>query len=288
MKQTLITVVTGLSGAGKTTALRAFEDLDYFCVDNLPPSLLPKFVELCDQPHAEVRRICVGMDIRQRQFLEEMIPVLEDLRRKGYPVHILFLEASDEILIRRFRETRRQHPLGHDRPPSEVIAAERDYLEPIREASDRQLDTSSFTGAELRDWVRDTYSEGGDERDMVISLMSFGYKGGVPSEADLVFDVRFLPNPYFVESLKEKDGREESVYRYVIEQDATEAFLGHLAGLLEFLLPSYAAEGKAYLAIAFGCTGGQHRSVSLVRWAEQWLLERGHAIRVIHRDLPAT
>ena len=287
MKQTHITVVTGLSGAGKTTALRAFEDLDYFCIDNLPPSLMPKFVELCDQPHSEVRRICVGMDIRQRQFLEEMIPVLEELRRRGYPVHILFLEASDEILIRRFRETRRQHPLGHDRPPAEVIAAERDYLEPIREASDRTIDTSSFSGAELRDWVRDTYAEG-DERDMVISLMSFGYKGGVPTEADLVFDVRFLPNPYFVESLKDKDGRDESVYRYVIEQDATEAFLVHLKGLLDFLLPSYAAEGKAYLAIAFGCTGGQHRSVSLVRWAEQWLLERGHAIRVIHRDLPRT
>ena len=227
------------------------------------------------------------MDIRQRQFLEEMIPVLEELRRRGYPVHILFLEASDEILIRRFRETRRQHPLGHDRAPAEVITAERDYLEPIREASDRTIDTSSFNGADLRDWVRETYSDG-DERDMVISLMSFGYKGGVPTEADLVFDVRFLPNPYFVESLKDKDGREESVYRYVIEQDATEAFLGHLKGLLDFLLPSYAAEGKAYLAIAFGCTGGQHRSVSLVRWAEQWLLERGHAIRVIHRDLPRT
>lgn len=281
-----IVVVTGLSGAGKTTALHAFEDLGYFCIDNLPPPLLTKFVEICDQPHAEISKICVGMDIREKHFLAGALPVLEELRSRGYPIEIVYLDASDHVLIKRFRETRRQHPLGRNRTPIEGIQEERACLEEIREAADRRLDTTPMATHDLRQWVVDTFGGGRDTRDLVVSLISFSYRGGIPQEADLVFDVRFLPNPYFVDRLKAKDGREESVYQYVIGNEVTGAFLERWKSLFEYLLPNYAAEGKAYLTVAFGCTGGQHRSVSIVRWAEQWLLEKGFALRVIHRDLP--
>ncbi|MEW6775319.1 MAG: RNase adapter RapZ [Bdellovibrionota bacterium] len=282
-----VVVVTGLSGAGKTTALRAFEDLGYFCVDNLPPALLPRFVELCGQPHAEVRQVCVGMDIREKHFLEDMLPVLESVRAQGHAVEVLYLDASDDVLLSRFRETRRQHPLGPGRLPREAFDAERAALAPVRARADRKLDTSGFAPHALRKWVMDTYgAEGEGKQQMTVSLVSFAYRRGLPPEADLIFDVRFIPNPYFVEALRPRDGRDEEVYRYVLDSAPAKAFLERWASLLGLLLPAYAAEGKAYLTIAFGCTGGQHRSVAICRWAEGWLRGHGYPPRVIHRDLP--
>ncbi len=287
MKQAPLIVVTGLSGAGKSTALHAFEDLGYFCIDNLPPPLLPNVVDIFSKGAGESARICVGMDIREKHFLEGVLPAIESLRARGRKVAVLFLDASDGALLSRFRETRRRHPLGADLPPREAIEAERRKMEVVQRQADQTLDTSAFSTHTLREWILETFGAGREGWKMTLSVLSFAYRKGLPAEADLVLDVRFLPNPNFVAGLREKDGRDEEVSRYVLQSEPARRFLSHWEPLFEMLLDSYEREGKAYLTIAFGCTGGQHRSVALARWAERWLRGKGYAPRLVHRDLPA-
>jgi UPF0042 nucleotide-binding protein len=280
-----IVVITGLSGAGKSHALKSFEDLGYFCVDNLPTTLIPTFAELCSQSSRVIRRIALGVDVREGEYLAHFLETLHTLRATGHRVEVLFLEASDEVLVRRYHESRRRHPLAGEGTVLDGIRAERRALAHLREAADRIIDTSALTVHELRARLVESYSaeEAGDK--LRVSLVSFGYKFGIPYDADLVFDVRFLPNPHFVDALKPFDGRDEPVARYVFSNEECRELTRRLEDLLRFLLPLYQREGKTYLTVAVGCTGGRHRSVALVEWLRGLIGELGFAPIVRHRDL---
>jgi len=280
-----IVVITGLSGAGKSYALKSFEDLGYFCVDNLPTTLIPTFAELCAQSSRAIRKIALGVDVREGEYLAHFLEALHSLRDTGHRVEVLFLEASDEVLVRRYHETRRRHPLAGEGNVLDGIRAERRALAHLREAADLILDTSPLTVHELRARLMESYA--GEQRGdtLRVSLVSFGYKFGIPYDADLVFDVRFLPNPHFVEALRPYDGRDEPVARYVLEQEECRQLMGRLDGLLRFMLPLYRREGKTYLTVAIGCTGGRHRSVTLVERLRGLVSELGFTPIVRHRDL---
>jgi UPF0042 nucleotide-binding protein len=277
-------VVTGLSGAGKSTAIKVFEDLGYYCVDNLPPVLLPKIVEMVSEARGEEARIALGMDVRGREFLPHLSRVLEELREEKSAVHVLFLDAPDEALVRRFSETRRRHPLAVREGAKEAIHREREILSPLREMADEVIDTSAFTVHQLRDaLVRRFRREGAGG--LQVNIISFGYRYGLPGEADMVLDVRFLPNPNFVTALKRHTGLDRGVRDYVLRARPTRMFLRRAAELLLFLLPLYRKEGKAYFTLGVGCTGGRHRSVAVAEALGKTLGKRDGAAVVVHRDL---
>ena len=284
-------VLTGLSGAGKSEAVHALEDLGYFCVDNLPTSLILSFADLStnirnDNESKLSHRSAVVVDVRDRRFLSDFPGVLKELRvRKNLGAVVIFLEASDEALVRRFSETRRPHPLGVDRSVLEGIIEERERLEEIKRKADRVFDTSDLTAHELRQAFMEL-SRGGSETLLMVTLLSFGYKHGVPLESDLLLDVRFLPNPYFIQRLRAQTGQDVEVRRYVDESASAKTFLKKSTDLLRFLLPQYASEGKSYLTIGVGCTGGRHRSVVVVDRLRRRLTGlEGVRLRVKHRDI---
>jgi len=279
-----IVVVTGLSGAGKSTAIKAFEDIGYYCVDNLPPVLLPKIVEVVSEARGEGVRVALGVDIRGKEFLPDLARVLDELREGRSAVHVLFLDAPDEALVRRFSETRRKHPLAAREGAKEAIRKERVILSPLREMADAVIDTSQFTVHQLRDaLVRRFRREGAGS--LQVSVISFGYRYGLPVEADMVVDVRFLPNPNFVPALKRHTGLDRRVRDFVLCASPTRTFLRRLSGLLLFLLPLYRKEGKAYFTLGVGCTGGRHRSVAVAEALGEILGKRDGEAVVIHRDL---
>jgi UPF0042 nucleotide-binding protein len=280
-------VVTGLSGAGKSAAIHALEDLGYLCVDNLPTVLIPTLADLMLGEGTTHESVAVVVDARDRSFLDRFPAVFDALRARGHlSVRLIFLEASDEALLRRFSETRRPHPLAPTASVIEGILAERVRLGPIKKKSDRVLDTSDLTVHELRRAFRELSEGGGKQTRLTVTLVSFGYKYGVPMEADLLFDVRFLPNPYFVAGLRDLTGKDRSVQDYVSAADTTQPFLDKTADLLMFLMPHYMTEGKSYLTIGIGCTGGRHRSVTVVERLKPMLSSiEGARWRTRHRDV---
>jgi UPF0042 nucleotide-binding protein len=281
-----VVIVTGLSGSGKSTAIRVLEDLGFYCIDNLPVVLTPKFIELCQNSEEDIPRVALGIDLRERRFLGDYSAVLEDIRRAGHRVEILYLDAADDVLVRRFSETRRPHPLAEGSNVAAGIARERDGLAGLKALADRIIDTTTFTVHQLRDELRRLLADvAGAEAAMRVLLVSFGYKYGLPTDTDIVLDVRFLPNPFFVEELRLLDGTDPAVARYVLERTETQEFLALTTALLDFSLPLYVKEGKRYLTVGLGCTGGRHRSVALVVELERRLAGHGHPVRVQHRDV---
>ena len=276
-------IITGLSGAGKSWAIKCFEDMSYYCVDNLPTTLIPTFAELCAHSTRRITRIALGVDIRERQYLHSVVEVLAELREAGYLTEVLFLEASEEALVRRYHETRRRHPVSSGSLVDD-IREERKLLANLRELADRVIDTSQITVHDLRHRLVELYGEAA-RPGLSVNLLSFGYKFGVPYEADLVFDCRFLPNPFFVEGLKAHDGRISAVRQFVVEQPEGQELVTRLRDLLAYLLPRYQREGKAYLTVAIGCTGGRHRSVALVEELREFVASQGVAVTVTHRDV---
>ena len=276
-------MITGLSGSGKTHVSRALEDIGWFCVDNLPTALIPPFAELI-RGSRELHRSALVVDIREPGFLSRFPEVYRRVKGRGLDASLLFLEAEEAALLRRFSETRRPHPLAVNQPVIEGIREEREVLRPIRKMADLILDTSDFTVHRLRDYIREHYDLRDSSAPLVVAVMSFGYKYGVPSEADLVFDVRFLPNPNFVPRLKRLTGSHPAVVRYLRRQKDTRALLARLESFLEWVLPRYAREGKSYLTIGIGCTGGRHRSVMIANALGAALPGEGYAVRVYHRD----
>ena len=279
-----LVVVTGLSGSGKSTAIHVLEDLGFYCIDNLPVALIPRVVELWESSQEEVRRVALGVDVRERHFLDQVPSVFAELRTRGVALEVLYLEASDDVLLRRFSETRRPHPAAEGGSAADGIRREREKLRTLREASDRIVDTSGLTVHELRAALRDLI-ERTDTGAMTVALLSFGYKHGLPTDADLVLDCRFLPNPFFVEELRHRIGTDQAVADYVLGRDETREFLQRITALLDFTLPRYQREGKSYLTIALGCTGGRHRSIALVEELRRLLDARGYRVLVRHRDV---
>ncbi len=279
-----IIIVTGLSGSGKSVAIRALEDNGYFCVDNLPALLIPKFIDLCEGYDEGISRIALGVDLRGGQFLQGWPQVLAGMRAAGHHVQVLFFDASDEVLIRRFSETRRPHPLAGEEPIQEGISRERKALEAMRELADKVIDTSDLNVHQLKREMEEQFCQAPYCRSMNVFLTSFGYKYGIPHDTDMILDVRFLPNPYFVGELRGKDGRQSEVEEYVLKNEETRSFLDRLLSLLEFTLPLYEREGKSSLTLALGCTGGRHRSVVLVEELQK-RLGGGFRIHVKHRDI---
>jgi UPF0042 nucleotide-binding protein len=280
-----VVVVTGLSGSGKSTAIHVLEDLGFYCIDNLPVVLVPRFLELATSSRERISRVGLGIDIRERQFFADYPHLLDELRAAGHRVEVLFLDAADDVLVRRFSETRRPHPLGGDGGAAAGIARERAELVELRERADRIIDTSALTVHQLRDELRRLY-RGAERADaLTVLLVSFGYKFGVPTDVDMVLDARFLPNPFFVEELRAKTGCDAAVAHFVLDRDETRAFLSHVDGLLDFTLPLYRREGRSYFTLAIGCTGGRHRSVALVERLAQTLARGGARVQVQHRDM---
>jgi RNase adapter protein RapZ len=280
-----LVIISGLSGSGKTHAIKCLEDLGCFCVDNLPPSLLPKFAELCVQRDGEVKNVALGIDIRERGFLSDLFSNLDRLKSLGYSVELVFLEARDEVLVRRFSESRRPHPLLPQSPVLEGVRLERERLLELRRRADRILDTSDLSVHELKDLLARHYQQQGQRRRLTISLISFGFKFGVPYDIDLLFDVRFLRNPNFVADLKPLNGEDPRVRSYVLDDDETVTFIGLLDGLFKFLIPLFERERRSYLSIAIGCTGGRHRSVAVASRLREAFAGLGYEVTLVHRDL---
>ena len=283
--RTELVVITGLSGSGKASVLKAFEDLGFYCVDNLPVELIPRFAELVKNS-TEIDRAALVVDIREGTGLGRLPRYLQKLKKELHTA-ILFLEAGDEVILRRYSETRRPHPLGGSRETVKAaLADERRRLARVRAAADLVIDTSKFNVHELRAHVMDRFRREATDRTILVSCISFGYKQGVPQEADLVFDVRFLPNPHFVPEFRPFSGRHPKVAKYIRSFPQTQEFISRISDLLVYLLPHYVREGKSYLTIAFGCTGGQHRSVMITEEVSKRLRKAGYNVKVVHRDSP--
>ncbi len=278
-------VMTGMSGAGKSAASRCLEDLGFFCIDNLPVTLIPKVAELCAQSEKRIERVALVVDAREGRFLEGLFDILVDLRRDGHLVRIVFLDASDEVLVRRFSESRRPHPLAPGGSALEGIRAERERLAHLKAKADLVIDTSSFTVHEFRKLLATSFLDLPAPQRTALSLVSFGYKHGLPVDADLVFDARCLPNPHFVDALRPLTGRDPQVVEYILGSVQAREFVERIQEFLGFTLPLYVQEGKAYLTIAVGCTGGRHRSVVLAEELARLLREAGHEVSVRHRDV---
>ena len=280
-----LVIITGMSGSGKASALKAFEDLGYYCVDNLPIELIPSFAELALRSE-ETPRTALVVDVREGSQLEKLPGIVKSIKRR-IPTRVIYLEASDAALLRRFSETRRPHPLGTDAPVRSALRAERRHLRAIRAIADLVIDTSKFNVHELRAHLTDRFTErAGGDRSILVSSVSFGYRQGVPDDADLVFDVRFLPNPYFVPEFRPLTGRHPKVAKYIRSFPQTQEFIKRISDLLVYLLPHYIHEGKSYLTIGFGCTGGQHRSVMIAEEVGKRLRKAGYKLKVMHRDSP--
>jgi UPF0042 nucleotide-binding protein len=279
-----VAVITGLSGSGKSTAIRALEDLGYYCIDNLPAVLIPRFLELCESTD-EVSRVALGIDTRGRGFLDELPRVLAEVRGRGHRVQVVYLEAGDQALVQRFGETRRPHPMAEGSDVSGGIQRERVRLAALRGDADRIIDTTAFTSHQLREELRSLFGRESGSTAMRITVVSFGFKFGLPADADLVLDVRFLPNPFYVDELRPLTGLDASVAEYVLADASARRFLEIADDLLTFAIPRYEREGKSYLTIAVGCTGGRHRSVVLVERMYRMLRDRGAEVSVRHRDV---
>jgi UPF0042 nucleotide-binding protein len=279
-----LVIITGMSGSGKASVLKAFEDLGYYCVDNLPIRLIPQFAELVGQS-SEIARTALVVDVREGRQLEELPSILKSVRR-SISTKVIFLEASDAVLVRRYSETRRPHPLGTDAPVKASLETERQHLRQIRDMADLVIDTSKFNVHELRAHITELFQKREKGRNLLVSCVSFGFKNGVPEDADLVFDVRFLPNPHFVPEFRSLTGRHPRVAQYIRSFPQTTEFIQRISDLLIYLLPHYIHEGKSYLTIAFGCTGGQHRSVMIAEDVAKSLKHAGYKVKVAHRDSP--
>ncbi len=274
-----------MSGSGKSTALRAFEDMGYYCVDNLPIALLPEFLSLTEKNTEIPTRVALVMDVREKGFLDKYDSIFSQVKSQGFHLEVLFLDATDNVLVQRFSQTRRKHPLQSKGDMLDAINEERRRLRGLREYADNYIDTSNRNVHQLRQIVLDMYSFREDLTRPLIHVISFGFKYGVPADASLVLDVRFLPNPYFVPELRKLSGLDKPVYDYVHEKEQTKEFLKHLDSLFDFLIPQYHAEGKVYLVVGIGCTGGRHRSVAVARWLGDMFTQRGEEVIVTHRDL---
>jgi UPF0042 nucleotide-binding protein len=279
-----LVIVTGISGAGKASALKAFEDLGYHAVDNLPLELLPEFAELVGKS-AEVARAAIVVDVREGSTLDRLPEILIGVR-KILPTQVVFLEAQDVVLVRRYSETRRPHPLGRSETVSRSIVEERQLLEPIRNLADTLIDTSNFNVHQLRAHILDRFGHEEQSKKLLVSCLSFGFKNGVPLDADMVFDVRFLPNPHFVPEFRKLTGQNPKVAAFVRKFPQTVEFLDKVTELMLYLLPHYVQEGKSYLTVAFGCTGGQHRSVMMAEEMSKRLKKSGFQVKTVHRDMP--
>ena len=281
-----LVIVTGMSGAGKTTALKMLEDMGYFCVDNLPIPLLTRFVEMFSEPEEEVKKIALGIDVRGGQDFSGLQEVLDEMDEKHTEYEILFLDAQDDVLIKRYKETRRQHPLSGSGRVDTGIAKEREKIMFLKMRATYILDTSKMLTRELKLELEKIFVKGESFCSLYITVMSFGFKYGIPQDSDLVFDVRFLPNPYYIDELKEKTGSDPEVQDYVMENDKSQIFLEKLTDMVDFLIPNYILEGKNQLVIAIGCTGGKHRSVTLANALYQKLdKQENYGVRIEHRDI---
>ncbi|SKC51736.1 RNase adapter RapZ [Maledivibacter halophilus] len=276
-------IITGLSGAGKSQAMKCMEDLGFYCVDNLPPILIAKFAELCFSKRGEIQKIALVIDIRGGKFFDDLFESLDELTDKGYKYEILFLDASDQTLIKRFKETRRVHPLSSEGRIIDGINAERERLEYLKQRANKIIDTSNMTPAQLKEEIKEVYIEGSNNN-IMISILSFGFKKGIPLDADLVFDVRFLPNPHYIPELKEFTGNDKCVSEYVMKWPESIEFVKKLNDLIDFLIPYYEREGKFQLVIAIGCTGGKHRSVTIANILYNYLKDKGQRVKINHRD----
>ena len=277
-------VVTGMSGGGKLTAIRFLEDMGYYCVDNLPVRLIDPFMELVSAPGSDVDKVVLGLDVRADKSFDNVEQVLAALKKKGYKYEILFMDASDEVLIKRYKETRRQHPVNPAGRVEDGIAQERKILEQIKKEADYVIDTSGLLTRVLKEELIKIFIKDEDYNSLMISIMSFGFKNGIPADADLVFDVRFLPNPFYVESLKKLTGNDKPVRDYVMSFPEAGQFMEKLEDLISFLIPGYVKEGKNQLVIAIGCTGGQHRSVTIANALAERLRGGDYGINLYHRD----
>jgi UPF0042 nucleotide-binding protein len=278
-------VITGMSGAGKSLVAKYMEDLGFFCVDNLPPALIPKFAEIISQSSGKFHRIALVIDVRGGELLNEIFPGLNALKELGFTYKILFLEASDAVLIKRYKESRRSHPLALSGRLIDGINEERKILQRIRDSADHIIDTSNLPTAVLKEEINNIFLRGIEFKGIIINIISFGFKYGIPIECDLVFDVRFIPNPYYVEELKKLTGKNEAVKNYVMNNECTKVFFDKITDLLDFLITNYRKEGKTQLIIGIGCTGGQHRSVAIAESLYQYLLSNKYSVVIDHRDI---
>ena len=278
-------VVTGMSGGGKRTAMKMLEDMGFYCVDNLPVPLIERFIELINTPGGEISKVALGLDVRADQNFAEAEEVLKRMNKSGYPMEIIFMDASDEILIKRYKETRRKHPVSGDGSLEDGIKKERKILKSVKSRADYVFDTSSLLTRELKEELDRIFLQNKEYNSLIVRVVSFGFKYGIPNDADLVFDVRFLPNPFYIDELKNLTGNDEAVRDYVMSFKESGRFLKKVCDLLEFLLPNYVKEGKHQLVVAVGCTGGKHRSVTLANAMYDRLKEKGeYGLTISHRD----
>lgn len=279
-------IVTGMSGAGKSTVLKFLEDIGFFCVDNLPPSLIPKFVELCDNPTSEIENVALGIDIRGGKKFGELFGFLSEVSVESNKFEILFLDCDDDVILKRYKESRRNHPLSlRGERLISGIHKERQLLSNIRGRADYIIDTTNLLTRQLRTQLSDIFLEGKGFESLMITVLSFGFKYGIPSDADLVFDVRFIPNPFYIKELRELTGNDVAVRDYVMEAPEAQIFRDKLTDMVSFLIPNYIREGKTQLVIAIGCTGGHHRSVTLANELHNYLKKAGHSVVIAHRDI---
>ncbi|HBF9527968.1 RNase adapter RapZ [Clostridioides difficile] len=277
-------IVTGLSGSGKSETMRALEDMGFYCVDNLPPALITKFAELCYQPNSSIDKVALGIDIRGRKFFEALHESLNYLEKENYEYEMVYLDCNDDVLLKRYKMTRRNHPLAKDMQIPEGIKMERKIMEPLKELSTCIIDTTNMKPKDLKEEIKKIYSSGEDNPNLTISVVSFGFKHGILADADLVFDVRFLPNPYYVEELRAKTGDDKEVRDYVMNSKISEEFYVKLLDMIHFLVPQYIEEGKQHLVIGVGCTGGRHRSVTITNLIAENLSNKGYRVVKKHRD----
>jgi len=279
---TSLVIISGLSGSGKSTAMNVLEDLGYYCLDNLPLALLPKFIELCESSQGDINKVALAVDAREGLFFDRAPDEIKELRDKGHPLDLIFLDSSDTVLHKRYKETRRRHPLSVNGSIAEGIARERERLKDLKSLSDFTIDTSDFNVHQLKEVIKSRY-ERADTNKLQINILSFGYKHGYPYDADMIFDVRFLPNPFFIDELKDLTGLDEKIKDFVLSKEDTKEYMKKLTDFLEFLIPRYEKEGKSYLTIALGCTGGKHRSVVLANELAQYFERLSPVTR--HRDI---
>lgn len=278
-------VITGISGAGKSLVAKHLEDEGFFCIDNLPPLLIPKIAEICAQSYKKMDKIAVVIDIRGGELLNDLIPALEMLTGDGHSFEIFFLEASDKVVIKRYKESRRSHPLALEGRLAKGIAEERRVLQKIKDRADYVIDTSNLTPKQLKEAITGILGQDSNFKGLIINIMSFGFKYGLPIECDLVFDVRFIPNPYYIESMRKHTGKHENVKEFVLKLPETVEFLDKINSMLDFLIPNYVKEGKSQLVIGIGCTGGRHRSVAIADDLYKNLTGKQHRVVIEHRDI---
>ncbi|ACL76627.1 RNase adapter RapZ [Ruminiclostridium cellulolyticum] len=278
-------IVTGMSGAGKSLVTKYLEDIGFFCVDNLPPALIPKFAEISAQSEGKMEKIALVIDIRGGELLHDLFPALEEVKKSGFSYEILFLEADDDVLVKRYKESRRQHPLAPEGRLLLGIREERKALQTIKSKANYIIDTSTLVTRQLKQEINGIFLEGKIFKGIIINVVSFGFKYGIPTDCDLVFDVRFIPNPYYIAPMKNQTGKDQMVKEFVLNASETKEFISKLDGMLDFLIPNYIKEGKSQLDIGIGCTGGRHRSVAIADEVYRRLEEKMHSVVIEHRDI---